>query len=173
MNKQVDLQAGFYLEDWFVEPEFARLTKEGKVVQLEPKIMSVLLLLAENQDKVVKREQFFKTIWADINVTEHVLARAISEIRRVFNDDPQNPRIIQTYSKNGYRLLAPVYPANTSNDTKNMWKFKPAGFLHQPLIQVNAMNLLFFFGGVLVMITFAAMFFVLIMINHGNGRFHQ
>ena len=172
MNKQIDLQAGFYLEGWFVEPEIARLTKDRKVVQLEPKIMSVLLMLAENQGKVVKKEQFFKTIWAEINVTEHVLARAISEIRRIFNDNPQIPRIIQTHSKNGYRLIAPVSPEPAEKNSQNAWGFKTTTNLPQTVLSVNTTNLLFFFGGIFVMIIFLAMFFLIIMNKHSAGNFH-
>jgi DNA-binding winged helix-turn-helix (wHTH) protein len=172
MNKQIDLQAGFYLEGWFVEPELARLTKDRKVVQLEPKIMSVLLMLAENQGKVVKKEQFFKTIWAEINVTEHVLARAISEIRRIFNDNPQVPRIIQTHSKNGYRLIAPVSTQPGEKTSQNAWEFKTANFLPQTALSINMTNLLFFLGGIFVMLVFIAMFFIIIMNKHGAGNFH-
>ena len=46
--------------------------------------------------------------WADIAVGDDVLIRAISELRRLFEDDPRQPRIIETIPKAGYRLIAPV-----------------------------------------------------------------
>ena len=75
--------------------------------------MDVLVCLAEHQGEVVKKEQFFETTWGDVNVTPHVLARAISEIRRTLSDEPQNPLFIQTVPKIGYRLIAPVSPGRT------------------------------------------------------------
>jgi TolB-like protein/Flp pilus assembly protein TadD len=37
-----------------------------------------------------------------------VLTRSISELRKAFEDDPHEPRFIQTIPKGGYRLIAPV-----------------------------------------------------------------
>jgi DNA-binding winged helix-turn-helix (wHTH) protein len=108
MREQSELQDGFYLEDCYVEPHLGRVTAERRSIRLEPKIMDVLVCLAENQGEVVRKEQFFETTWGDVNVTPHVLARAISEIRRTLNDEAQNPRFIQTVPKIGYRLIAPV-----------------------------------------------------------------
>jgi DNA-binding winged helix-turn-helix (wHTH) protein len=41
-------------------------------------------------------------------VTDDVLTRCISELRRVFEDNPKKSRFIQTIPKRGYRLIAPV-----------------------------------------------------------------
>src|SRR5262249_1202560 len=46
--------------------------------------------------------------WPNTVVTEDVLKRCIAELRRAFDDDARNPRFIETISKRGYRLVAPV-----------------------------------------------------------------
>jgi dipeptidyl aminopeptidase/acylaminoacyl peptidase len=56
----------------------------------------------------VTKERLLQTVWADTFVGDEVLARAISELRRVLGDDPKAPRFIQTIPKGGYRLIAPV-----------------------------------------------------------------
>src|SRR5262249_52189581 len=48
----------------------------------------------------------------DTFVGESVLTRSVSELRRVFEDEAREPRVIQTIAKRGYRLVAPVTPVN-------------------------------------------------------------
>ena len=57
---------------------------------------------------MVSKERLLNAAWADTAVGDDVLIRAISELRRLFEDDPKQPRIIETIPKAGYRLIAPV-----------------------------------------------------------------
>jgi tetratricopeptide (TPR) repeat protein len=59
---------------------------------------------------VMPKERIIQAVWADTFVTDDVLTRAISELRKAFDDDPHEPRVIQTIAKSGYRLIAPVEP---------------------------------------------------------------
>src|SRR5215813_4321402 len=84
------------------------MSSGGKTVRLEPKVMGVLLCLADHPGETLSKEQLFQAVWPNIVVTEDVLKRCIAELRRGFNDDARNPHIIETISKRGYRLVAPV-----------------------------------------------------------------
>jgi TolB-like protein/DNA-binding winged helix-turn-helix (wHTH) protein/Tfp pilus assembly protein PilF len=74
--------------------------------------MEVLLCLASRAGETVPKDELLKTVWPDTYVTDDGLVRSISELRRVFEDDAREPRFIQTIPKRGYRLVAPVEPAN-------------------------------------------------------------
>lgn len=99
-----DLQVG----DWMVAPSLNSMSFEGRTIRLEPKVMGVLLCLAQHPGETRSKEQLFQAVWPNIVVTEDVLKRCIAELRRAFDDDARNPHIIETISKRGYRLLAPV-----------------------------------------------------------------
>jgi TolB-like protein/Tfp pilus assembly protein PilF len=64
--------------------------------------------LAQHPGETLSKEQLFQAVWPNIIVTEDVLKRCVAELRRAFDDDARNPHIIETISKRGYRLLAPV-----------------------------------------------------------------
>jgi DNA-binding winged helix-turn-helix (wHTH) protein len=70
--------------------------------------MQVLVCLAECQGELVTKEQLIRAVWADTFVTDDVLTRCISELRKALNDDPKQPRFIETIPKGGYRLIADV-----------------------------------------------------------------
>jgi TolB-like protein/DNA-binding winged helix-turn-helix (wHTH) protein len=96
---------------WF-EPSLNTISCNGKTTRLEPKVMEVLVCLAQHPGETLPKEKLLQSVWPDTFVTEDVLKHSISELRRVFEDDAREPHVIQTISKRGYRLLARVEPVN-------------------------------------------------------------
>ena len=103
---------GFRIATWLIEPRLNTVSRNGATTRLEPKVMEVLLCLARRPGEPVSKEELLQTVWPDTFVTDDGLKRAISELRRVFEDDVRESRIIQTIPKRGYRLLVPVEPIN-------------------------------------------------------------
>lgn len=116
----------FTIGNWTVSPEMNCLERAGQTHRLEPKIMQVLLALADHPGEVVSKEQLFRRVWPDTFVSDEVLTRSISELRKTFEDNPRESTYIQTIPKSGYRLVAPVIlPAETKNRgaaDKPAWK---------------------------------------------------
>ncbi|MGA2832948.1 MAG: DPP IV N-terminal domain-containing protein [Terracidiphilus sp.] len=100
----------FVLDDWTVEPEFNQLSKGNTSHRIEPKVMSVLLELADQAPRVVSKEEILSAVWPDTFVGEDALTRCISVLRHILEDDPHNPRYIKTVSKVGYCLLVVGHP---------------------------------------------------------------
>ncbi|MDR6842853.1 winged helix-turn-helix domain-containing protein [Pseudoxanthomonas sacheonensis] len=76
--------------------------------RLTIKSLHVLLALAGQHGKVVSREALLEWVWPDTLPTDDVLTQAIGQLRKAFGDDRESPRYLETISKGGYRLLAPV-----------------------------------------------------------------
>lgn len=102
------MAGGFTIAEWSVEPQLNSLERDGQTVRLEPKVMHVLVCLANHPGELVSKEQLIGVVWADTFVTDEVLTRCIHELRKALNDDPKQPRFIETIPKGGYRLLPPV-----------------------------------------------------------------
>ena len=100
----------FIIEDWEIEPELNRLTKDGHSIQLEPKVMQVLSCLAQAKGGVISKDDLLGQVWKDTIVSEEVVSRAISELRKVFKDTAKDQRVIETIRKKGYRMAVPVVP---------------------------------------------------------------
>lgn len=93
---------------WLVQPHLNRITQGEQVILLEPKVMEVLVVLAEQAGEVVRREDLMETVWPGLVVTEEALTRCISALRSAFEDDYKKPAYIETIRKTGYRLIAPI-----------------------------------------------------------------
>ncbi len=102
------MQGDFRIGGRLVRPRLNAIDYDETTVHLEPKVMRVLVALAAQPGEVVTRQQLRETVWQDVFVGEDVLIRAISELRRAFQDDPRSQQTIQTVPKVGYRLVAPV-----------------------------------------------------------------
>jgi Tol biopolymer transport system component/DNA-binding winged helix-turn-helix (wHTH) protein len=101
-------EGAFEAGGWIVEPELNCLRKGNLEQRVEPKVMKVLLTLAAHPNHVVSKENLIATVWPDTFVSDDVLTRCISILRRITGDDPHAPRFIQTVPKAGYRLVAPI-----------------------------------------------------------------
>ena len=107
------------IAEWSVDPASNQLARGGQAVRLEPKVMEVLIYLANRPGEVVTREELEATVWAGTIVGYDSVTSAIQKLRKAFDDDPKQPRIIETLSKRGYRLVAPVSPLDErSQDTQ-------------------------------------------------------
>lgn len=105
------LRGDFRVGGWTVHPSLNSLERDRKTVHLEPKVMQVLLTLASEPSEVFTRDTVQRRVWPDVVVGEDVLVRAISKIRRAFEDES----IIETVPKVGYRLVATVIRESASS----------------------------------------------------------
>ena len=87
-SRQVDdPPGGVRIADWTVEPVLNRLSRNGEVIRLEPKVMTVLVYLAERPGQAVSREELEEKVWAGSIVSYDALTGAIQKLRKAFNDD--------------------------------------------------------------------------------------
>jgi Tol biopolymer transport system component/DNA-binding winged helix-turn-helix (wHTH) protein len=106
--------ANFAAGEALIQPSLNRISIHGRTAQVEPKVMQVLILMAERPGTVISRETFLETVWAGTVADDYLLNRAVSELRKIFDDDPHAPRYIETIRKGGYRLIAPIAPAKVA-----------------------------------------------------------
>jgi TolB-like protein/DNA-binding winged helix-turn-helix (wHTH) protein len=100
--------ADFRLDDWLVQPARCRLSKEGRTLQVRPKVMDLLTYLAAHAGEVVSKEQLLDEVWGAQAVSESALTRTVTELRQALGDDAGEPRLLETIPKRGYRLIGSV-----------------------------------------------------------------
>ncbi len=106
MQASMPQKSGPYtIAGWTIDVDSDRLIRTDQIVKLEPKIMQVLICLIEHQGQIVSKDYLMQTVWPDVVVTDHPITRAISSLRKIFQDNPKYPQVIETISKKGYRLI--------------------------------------------------------------------
>jgi DNA-binding winged helix-turn-helix (wHTH) protein len=91
----------------------ALLLRNGQAVTLAPKPFAVLCALARTPGSLVTKNALLDLVWGHRFVTDSVLKTSISEVRAALDDDPKEPRYIETVSRRGYRFIAAVIGASS------------------------------------------------------------
>ena len=96
------------------------LRRAGQTVKLEPTPFAILALLVEQRGDLVSRQQIVERVWGKgvFLDTDNSINGAIRKIRQVLNDDPENPRFIQTVTGRGYRFIAPVIDSGAEQELR-------------------------------------------------------
>ena len=95
----------------------ARLMCAGQPVALAPKPFAVLCALARAPGKLVTKNALRDLVWGHQFVTDAVLKSAISEVRAALEDDPKQPRYIETVWRHGYRFIAATVSSPAQSPT--------------------------------------------------------
>jgi Tol biopolymer transport system component/DNA-binding winged helix-turn-helix (wHTH) protein len=106
---RMPLPGARYRFDRFVlDPLSLRLTAHGETRTLEPKSFRLLQFLIENRRRVLSKDEILRVVWEGVAVTDNALTRAVAQVRKALDDDPKQPRYIETIPTVGYRFIAEV-----------------------------------------------------------------
>ena len=91
-----------------IHPKNWKVFKNGQELRLPNREFEILVFLAQNPNKVFSREQLFERIWGIGYISDSATVTVhIGRIREKIEEEPQNPRIIETIWGAGYRLNLP------------------------------------------------------------------
>ena len=97
-----------------LDPAVVRLSKNGDEIEIEPQVFNTLLLLIENRERVVTKDELFEKIWQGRTVTDHVITRIIYELRKILDDKSAEKSHIRTVRGKGYQFITAVIIAENS-----------------------------------------------------------
>lgn len=83
-------------------------TSEGRTVNLTEKECMLVKLLVERRNQVVSREEILERVWGyRFSTSSRTIDNFIVRLRRYFEEDPKNPKYIQSVRGVGYRFTIP------------------------------------------------------------------
>ena len=91
-----------------LDPGLYVLRRDGSDLEIQPKVLDLLLYLVARRDRVVPKEEILEALWRGIAATDDVLSRAIHAARQAVGDDGEQQSVIQTVRRRGFRFVATV-----------------------------------------------------------------
>ncbi len=91
-----------------LDPEKPCLWRDGEPVSLTPKAAETLLVLVQQNGRLVEREQLMNAIWPNTFVEDGNLNFNVSVLRKALGTDEAGEQYIQTIPRHGYRFRADV-----------------------------------------------------------------
>ncbi|NRA59859.1 MAG: winged helix-turn-helix domain-containing protein [Psychrobium sp.] len=77
-------------------------------VNLEARTLQVLLYLIEHHDRYVSLSELHENIWSGRIVSDSAVRQTISKLRKLLDDKYDEPKIIRSVVKKGYRFIFPI-----------------------------------------------------------------
>ena len=88
-----------------IDPNTREVWRDRQLVDLTPIEFDLLHALAQNQRRVMSREQLIEKVWGvDYYGDERVVDVHIGRLRKKVEDDPADPKLILTVRSAGYRF---------------------------------------------------------------------
>ena len=84
------------------------LLHHGEAVELQPKVLDLLIYLLRNRHRAVDKQELQDAVWPRQIVTEAALTRCVMKARKALGDDAEQQRYIRTVHGTGYRLVTDV-----------------------------------------------------------------
>lgn len=82
-----------------------RFYKNGTEIILSSKENAIMKLFMDNVNRIFPKEMIYNMIWGDAIVDENAIMVYINRLRQKIEDDPANPKFIQTVRGLGYRFV--------------------------------------------------------------------
>lgn len=108
-----------YCFDGFeLDPGKFELRGAGGAIHLEPQVLSLLILLASNPDRLVSKDELIEKIWGGRFISEAAVSARIKSARRALDDDGKQQRFIRTVHGKGFRFVAKVTFVQAGGDQR-------------------------------------------------------
>jgi eukaryotic-like serine/threonine-protein kinase len=91
-----------------IDPRRRMLLRQQHPLTLHPKAFEVLLVLVQNSERVVTKDDLMKMVWPDSFVEESNLSQQIFVLRKTLGDAVEEKRYIVTVPGRGYRFVEKV-----------------------------------------------------------------
>src|SRR5438552_16605608 len=91
-----------------LDPVRRLLWRDTEAIPLKSKTFQTLLVLVENQGKVLEKDELMRLVWPDAIVEENTLNKNISSLRHALGETAGENRYIVTVPGRGYSFVAGV-----------------------------------------------------------------
>lgn len=99
-----------------VDTDTYELRRDGTIIPVEPQVFDLLILLLENPDRVVTKEEIIERVWQGRIVSEATISSRIKAARQALGDDGANQKQIRTIRGRGFRIVRTVQQVGRAID---------------------------------------------------------
>ncbi|MFN2377297.1 MAG: winged helix-turn-helix domain-containing protein [Candidatus Binatia bacterium] len=101
----------YRFDEFELDRSRAELRRQGEAVAVEPQVFALLLLLAENSERLVSRDEIIEKVWDGRIVSDSAVDSRVKSARRALGDDGRTQRFIRTIHGRGFRFVAEMREA--------------------------------------------------------------
>lgn len=122
--------------DFRLDPDRFQLCRSGDPVRIEPQVLSLLVHLVRNHDRMVTKDEIVSAVWQGQAVSDASISSRIRSARQAVGDDGARQETIQTVHGRGFRFVAAVTSATPARPAARDTGGLPAQMQGRPSIAV-------------------------------------
>lgn len=110
-SKSSDTISGtkFVVGDLVLDEDAKRVKLKDTKIDLSPKEFKLLKVLMKNVDKTLSTDTLLNKVWgSDYSGDVKTVAVHMRWLRQKLEEDPKNPKLLETVQRSGYRLNSPA-----------------------------------------------------------------
>lgn len=96
----------YRFENFSLNTSRVELLEAGQLINIEPQVFALLVLLIEHRDRLVSKSEIFDLLWKGKVVTDSTLTSCIKSARKAVGDSGKAQRVIKTIHGKGFRFIA-------------------------------------------------------------------
>ena len=98
----------FIFADHTLDTDRRELSRESRLIAVEPQVFDLMVYLVENRDRVVSKDDLFASIWGGRIVSDSTLTSRINAARKAVGDSGDEQKLIRTIARKGFRFVGDV-----------------------------------------------------------------
>jgi formylglycine-generating enzyme required for sulfatase activity/DNA-binding winged helix-turn-helix (wHTH) protein len=98
----------YRIGELLIDPQAYEIRHGGALVPVEPQVFDLLILLIENRERAVSKDEIIQRIWNGRIVSDAALSSRIKTARQALGDDGSAQRLIRTIHGRGFRFVGEV-----------------------------------------------------------------
>jgi TolB-like protein/thioredoxin-like negative regulator of GroEL len=102
-------------EEFQINAARGELTRNGRVVAVEPQVFDLISYLVSHPGTVISRDELIAHVWAGRIVSDSAISTRINAARTALGDDGQAQKLIRTIPRRGFRFEGTIRDAATSS----------------------------------------------------------
>ena len=102
--------------DCVIDTRLGRFYRDGKAVDMTPKMFAVLVHLLEKRGELIKRETLLQQHWPGLYIADGTLTTEIGRLRRAIGHS-KHCKLIETVHRKGYRFVAEAVSAQPDHES--------------------------------------------------------
>src|SRR5215207_888981 len=95
----------FHVNERLIDTNAYEVRRHGKGVPVEPQVLDLLILLVENRDRLVTKDEIIDRIWHGRIVSDAALNSRIKSARQAIGDSGASQEFIRTIRGRGLRFI--------------------------------------------------------------------
>jgi formylglycine-generating enzyme required for sulfatase activity len=93
---------------YLIDPETYEIREDGRPVPVEPQVFDLLIMLIENRQRTVSKDEIIERVWKGRIISDATLSSRIKSARQALGDDGSAQKLIRTIHGRGFRFVGDV-----------------------------------------------------------------